>query len=149
VHPVGRDCVAVRSEPIGGTDIFQLAMDELGLDFELAPEPDRPQGEWFQPLAIPKSKVLEGKDVARDLMTWYEGTRKWVVSSRGDVRLFDVALDPRELTPLSIGDAEQEAALDRARSWWKAHPAMEREATTIKESDVDHLRELGYLGGDE
>ena len=149
VQPVGRERVPVREEPISGAEIFDLALTELGLELPLERQALRPAGEWFQPLRIPNSKVLADKDVRRDLVIWTEGSLKWTVTSRGDVSVVDVVQDPKELSPLEL-DAEQIAqAQARAKAWWAANPPLERQATQVESEDLDHLKDLGYLGEDE
>lgn len=149
VQPVGRERIAQRPEPIGGAEIFDLALTELGLELPLERQALRPAGEWFQPLVIPNSKVLEDKDVRRDLVIWTEGSLKWTVTSRGKVTAVDVVQDPAEVRPLELDAQEITRAQQRARDWWAANPPLERQATRVQTEDLEHLKDLGYLGEDE
>jgi arylsulfatase A-like enzyme len=149
VHPVGRERIAVRAEPISGDEIFNLALFELGLGEQPTTDPERPTAEWFQPLEIPKVKALADKDLARDLLIWIEGERKWTVTSTGQVNAVHITQDPGEMAPLDLTEAEVAAAQARAKAWWAANPPLEREATLVEEGDLGHLQDLGYLGEEE
>ncbi len=149
VNPVGRERVRVRQEPIGGAQVFGLALHELGLADATLFDPARPTGELFQTVLIPAMIIAANKDVERDLITWTEGTRKLLVSSTGQVRAFDVALDPGEQAPLALSPNEIQAALERARIWWAANPPHAREALDLGEEHAERLRDLGYMGDEE
>jgi hypothetical protein len=77
-----------------------------------------------------------------------EGGLKWIVSSRGDVKAYDLSVDPFERTPAQLSTNQIEAARARAKTWWDGNPPLpraERPATELDPAVIDRLRNLGYV----
>lgn len=140
---------AVNSEPVSGADVFRIALREVGLPQEQLDSELHPFGEWFQLEHTPDAEVLTDKHVARDLLAWIEDGRKVIVSSTGEVEVYDLTADPGERSPLELDDAEVAAARARAETWWLEHPSLDTGSTgELDEDELDRLRKLGYMGGD-
>ena len=103
----------------------------------------RPQGlfgEWYR-----KPRYFES---TRDLMSWMDGTVKYIVDSDGQVEAYDLAQDPRELEALALTEAQQAAALARAREWWEEHPLPQSGGHEVSEEELRLMQALGYAGSD-
>jgi hypothetical protein len=84
-----------------------------------------------------------------DLAAWIEGDFKYIVSSAGDVEIYDPSGDPGELENLAMRpefDAQVERARGIADAWWSAYPARESaELPELDESELKLLEALGYV----
>lgn len=142
---------AVSDVPLDGIEVHDLVLETLGVTSveEASDGPRRPNAEWFHTDGLGREKGVPGpplETLARDLAVWFEGSRKWIVSSRGEVALYDLSSDPGETTPLELTDAERTAALERARAWWDAHPPAARTGEALDAQTLDRLHDLGYAG---
>ena len=135
----------VRHEPIGGAQVHDLVVAELGLAKPPAVRADAIASEWFR---VPGSKevpALAGHDVERDLVSWVEPPLKLIVSSRGEVEAYDLEADPGELRPVELDPETVERAVERARRWWAEHPPAPPSGAAPS-GDAARLRALGYAG---
>ena len=168
VKPAAGRTSAVVGELTRGTDVHDLILDELGVERDtpaaddglgagasgLQAMPGLPGliGEWYytEALSPPDGLPHASEDeMARDLLAWFEGDRKVIVSSTGVVEAFDVVRDPGEERPLALEPEEIAAALERARGWWEAHPPPAKAGRVADDETLERLGELGYATGDE
>lgn len=72
---------------------------------------------------------------------------KLIRSSRGDLELFDLTVDPAETTDLAHSNFDLTSALsDSLDRWLDTHPAAAADPAPALDPDLaDHLRGLGYL----
>ena len=133
-------------EPISVADLYHLALRELGLDTEDVPRDV--VAEWYPTLEFLEAYTLwvqrTGFDAEANRVAWCEGTTKWIVSSNGEVLAFDLVADPGERSPLPVDEARAEAARERARRWWAAHPLPKGEGLELDQRTLDQLEALGY-----
>ncbi len=139
----------VVDEVVSGADVFHLALRELGAELDPATAAGRPFGEWYQKGWTPRTPLFADKHVERDLLAWMDGSRKMIVASTGEVAVYDLAADPRELSPLELSAEELAAARRRAETWWREHPHVDTGGVgELGTRELERLRELGYVGGD-
>ena len=153
VKPVQGRTIAVATEPTTGADVHDLILRELGVEHD--PSTDALPGHVAESYYSDKVVMLAGlpgkkqSELAYDLVAWIEGSVKISVSSKGEVRAYDLALDPFEERPITLNANARNAALDVARGWWEAHPPPVRDDTpALDDETLDDLRRLGYAGGD-
>ncbi len=150
VKPVGARGSEVIDQPVTGAEVFRIALRGLGLPVEAASADPPLFGEWFQHLRTPETGVLADKHVERDLIGWVDGSLKIIVSSTGEVEVYNLAHDPGELSPLTVSDEQAEAAREKAARWWADHPPLSSgplEGGDLNEKELERLRGLGYIGG--
>jgi arylsulfatase A-like enzyme len=144
VKPSGARSPATVDEPTSGADVYRIALEELGLEppppvaFATAAEWNHVQSRPDGPFDVP----LE--EIQRDVVTWLEGSTKFIVSSKGKVEAYDLARDPDERSPLPLEEAAVEAARRRAEAWWKEYPRLRRAAPKLDADTQRRLEELGY-----
>ena len=166
VKPVGPRPAASLADPVTGADVPRMALEALGLPATLGSPVPGVVAEWYHMDGAGVRAVSPGGDspppppelVARmaeerrDLLAWIEDGRKVVVSSAGEVEVYDLARDPGELTPLPLLEEERAAWLARAREWWASHPPL-GEAPDVAPEELDAWRaqgrDLGYAGGED
>jgi arylsulfatase A-like enzyme len=151
VKAAGDGRPGVSKRPVTSPDLFHLMLEQLGLG-DAAPARDAPiTAEWYQSEALTRSPVMrpdDGQPIDRDLLVWIDGGLKWIVSSRGDVKAYDLSVDPFERTPAQLSTNQIEAARARAKTWWDGNPPLpraERPATELDPAVIDRLRNLGYV----
>ena len=153
VKPAGEREVARVDDNINSAGTFLLALEQVGLPSAAPPQAeDPPTSEWYViPEGIGEAFKAEhpDRDLTADLLAWVDGRRKWIVSSKGLVETYDLEADPRELEPLPVSEAEREAALERARSWWDAHDVVAPPPASATALELERLRHMGYIGDDE
>ena len=142
--PGGRPALT-SDVPATSADVFHIALAGLGLSEAWAPSEGAILSEWFQVLRVPPE--LAERPVRRDLVAWLEGSLKVVVSSTGEVQVFDLEADPGELAPLPLEDARVEAACARAGAWWAERPPPALTEVELRAEDLERMEELGYMGG--
>jgi len=140
--PAGGRATEREDERVQGTDVFGMALRAVGLEPPPRPEAEL-TAEWYVMLGVPTPVSI---GTARDVVSWFEGGRKLIVTSLGEVEAFDLERDPEELAPLALDEAERAAAVRRARDWWKRHPPPDEPGVELSEEDLERLRELGYAG---
>ena len=90
------------------------------------------------------------RDLTLDFVSWVEGARKTIVSSKLDVEVYDLVADPLEEHPLELDDEARDAARRRALDWWEAHPVELPDAVErVDDGTLERMRALGYIGDDE
>jgi len=138
VKPAGERVQAVSDAPIQGAEVHDLMLALLGLEVP-ARDAAPVTSEYYAGNVDPARGAL-------DMVVWVEGSRKTLVTSRGEVTAFDLAHDPDELSPLPLSAAERESALRRARAWWQAHPIESRPPRTRDRDPEEEarLKALGY-----
>ena len=154
VKPAGGRDVARVETPVTGADVHRLMLGLVGIAAPEAAAPPAPDGlpvvaEWYQQdleATAQWEELFATLDVERDLITWLEGGRKWIVSSKGDVEAYDLTADPAERAPLVLGEGEIEEARRRALEWWATHIPPTVELQSLDEEGFEHLRALGYMG---
>ena len=140
-----------RDDPINGAEVFHMILGALDVEGPQAPEglPRGLFGEWYRLEHTPTSPVLRDKHVERDLVGWVADGHQWIVASTGEVEVYDLAADPGETSPLTVGEEAVERARHIARSWWSDNPPVTgAEASPFDEAEQERLKALGYLGGD-
>lgn len=150
VKPLGAPAPSVNEELISGVDIFPLAMHLLGF----TDEPSRSEvdvvGEWYHGRAsegVRSYAERNGRDVESDLLAWIEdGRLKFIVGSDGSVEAYDLVRDPAEQEPLQLTEAQRQAAVERARLWWKQNPPPKGDDVELDADSLDRLKGLGYTG---
>ena len=142
LKPSGVRRETVSADPIAATEIFPLALRELGLEDDARPAHDGTIAEWYRFA----EERRDEKRIDRDLIVWLEGSVKFIASSKGEVEAYDLLRDPREELPLKLSDARVEAARQRANGWWETHPPP-GEVTPVRTDAeaLERLRVLGYL----
>jgi hypothetical protein len=91
---------------------------------------------------------LFGRFFDRRLHALYAPPHKLIVSSRGDVELYDLERDPDELADLTARDAKRTDSLrDALERFRDAHPALydEEARAELSPETEEALRALGYL----
>jgi arylsulfatase A-like enzyme len=142
VKPAGTERAAQRrDERVSLVDVLPLILRELRLDpGETAPRP--------VVLAELEIAPLHGEALAWRAL--WEGSFKYLASSRGDGHLFDLSSDPGEGQDLAARQSERATQLARALDQVLAElpPPLEAdtEETAIEPRTVEALRALGYLG---
>jgi len=153
VKPRGERRAEVDPTPINGADVHWLMLSELGLEVERPPTLEGLFGEWYRQIPVVEKYALFAerteRDIDQDLIAWMEGDRKVIVSTKGVVEVYDLALDPGEQRPLEIGQEERAAALQKADTWWREHPVAVGQTEEMDEDELERLRVLGYIGGAE
>lgn len=146
VKPAGRAGRGEIAQPASGIEVHRIAREQLGLGPPVPPVPVGPLwlGTWYRSATLQRDV-----DVDRDLAAWLEGELKYIVSSRGDVEIYDVRADPGELEDLAARP-EWAGRVERARrianAWWAAHPpAGDAEAPDLDDDQLEDLRALGYI----
>jgi arylsulfatase A-like enzyme len=149
VKPAGPREKAVEPEPFSLAELYHLSLRLTGIADEEFPR-SQPEAEWYRGLSneeIDRWAQRAGHDTESDLLTWIDGSVKFIVSSKGRVEAYDLDRDPGELRRLELPADRTEAALDFARSWWQAHPPLTSEPIpALDESALERRRALGYLG---
>ena len=149
IKPIGPREVEVVEDPISGVDVFPLAMSLLGFGAPPELRGGGVIGEWYHGLASPAVSEWgkrTGHKVEADLLAWLEGDVKYIVDSMGTVKAYDLKVDPGELQPLELTEAQKATAIEKAESWWKVHPPVSTGEVTISEDDAERLKALGYTG---
>jgi arylsulfatase A-like enzyme len=154
VKPAGPSRPGLSDRRITGPALYRLILAELGLPAAVPDGEDDSAmiAELYQPDKKTADMVAK-KDNApvpldRDLVTWFDRGLKWIVSSKGEVEVYDLESDPGELRPLQFSTEQAESARARARAWWKAHPPLapdQRTSTRLDPAVVERLRALGYV----
>ncbi len=152
VKPAGRRVKAVEPEPFSLAQLYPLVLRLTGVAEEAFPEA-RPVAEWYRGPSneeIDRWAARTGHDLEADLLAWLDGDLKFIVSSKGTVEAYDLALDPRELQPIELSSERIEQALSFARAWWDAHPPFHVEGSlpTLDAYEIERMRALGYAGGE-
>jgi arylsulfatase len=136
-----------HTEPTSGADVYTIAMQELGLE----PPPSVPAltlAEWnytrMKPEVLTKIPLAE---LQRDIVTWLEGTTKYIVTTKGAVEAYDLARDPGERSPLPLDEAALDAARARAKTWWKEYPRVRHAALELDADTRRRMDGLGYTEG--
>ena len=137
----------VDDTPVDGTDVHALRAGLAGLQLPpLGAGFPAVTSEWYR---VEDDDAWEarfgGVDLDRDLLAWVEDGRKFVVSSAGSVEVYDLAADPGELAPLALAPEVLEAARERARQWWRAHPPPDLATGDLDPETLERMRALGYL----
>ena len=149
VKPVGPRAAETSDEEVSLADVPGLALRALGRDGA----PGRGwHGEWYRMAsdAVQRGDPrLAGKDLDRDLVAWIEDGLKLIVSSSGEVEAYLLAEDPDERRPVPLAPERVEAARERARAWWAAHPPPSADGPQIGDEELRQMRALGYLGDGE
>jgi arylsulfatase A-like enzyme len=151
VKPAGGRLRERDDTDINGADVFRLALQLAGQPEEA--ELGRPvDGEWYvyEPGIGGWDEIYSHRDLTVDFVSWMDGTRKFIVSSKLEVEVYDLMLDPTEVTPLELAEVELEAAQRRAIDWWAAHPTeLAAPNEDLDDATLARMRALGYLGTDE
>jgi len=148
VRPAGGRTVERVDEDVSGAAVFHLARRLLGFDSE----PGSEQSGLVSEVYIPPGGAAEmerhtGQDFQRNLLSWREGTVKYIVSSRDEVDAFDLAVDPHEQHPLALDEPTRRRALERAHAWWRDWPVESERAGEMDADRAQRLRALGYVEG--
>ncbi len=150
VKPITARAEARIAEPTPGARVYHIALRELGLEAPAALDDVVPEviGEWHYGRVRPFVRtILARSELERDLVTWFEGGIKFIVSSKGAVEAYDLERDPLERAPLTLGEETVEAARGRARRWWDAQPKRKLDAPQFDDDTLRRLQELGYVEG--
>jgi arylsulfatase A-like enzyme len=150
VKPPGGRRLERDDRPIHSADVTWLVLDELGIPYERPAASAAPEAEWYRQIPMTEKYTAMAEqskvDLDRDLVAWFEGGRKVIVSTHGTVEAYDLASDPLEQSPLVLSPEESERALARARAWWAAHPLSAEQTEVIPPDELARLRALGYAG---
>ncbi|HED64526.1 MAG TPA: hypothetical protein ENJ09_03120 [Planctomycetes bacterium] len=153
----GHERGSVNGTRVPATAVNTMMRRLVGLGIEEQPSEDsgmRPIAEWYTLTTIPlhADEPWTKDELDRDLLSWFEGDRKWLVGSKGRVEAYDLDVDPREENPVPLTDEERERAIGLAQAWWEAHPAPaealggEMQGAETNDDVLDRLRGLGYVG---
>jgi arylsulfatase A-like enzyme len=147
VMPAGGRTTEVVEDDVTGADVFHLALGLLGLETT-----QRSQGlEVVSEIYVHRDETVgHGASLSPagegwKLLAWKEGPTKMIASNAGQLEAYDLRSDPRELAPLPLSPGRVEEALNRARSWWDAHPVEGTNAAPVDPEQLKRLRALGYL----
>ena len=153
VKPAGGRSVERVDDNLTSSDVFRLCLELVGADETGPPVPDDPPtAEWYvidEGIGEVFQDRYPDRDLAQDLLSWVDGRRKTIISTAGEVEVYDLDADPNELEALELTDAERQAAIDRARTWWDGHQVVAPPPAHATREELDRLRHMGYLGEDE
>lgn len=147
VKPPGGRSVERVAADISGADVFHLARSLLGFESAAGPEQAGLLAELY--MGDPGPDLEPGADPPRHLFSFRQGELKFIVSTLDEVEAFDLRGDPHELQPVALTEAQIAAALERARAWWAAWPLGTAGEAELDEDELNRMRQLGYLDGDE
>jgi arylsulfatase len=147
VKPAGGRTEERSSADKSGADVFRIALALAGLPAPAPADSAAPAAELYvNPKGVGGMEARTGRDLERNLVCWKDGPFKTIVGSNGEVEVYDVAADPRELAPLALSEGQRELALERARAWWRAWPVELGRAAELGADELERMRELGYAG---
>ena len=151
VKPAGPARPGTSDRPITGPDLYGLILEQLGLPVPPRHDDASMIAEWYQSEGITeaeKRRQFATGPVDRDLLAWFDGGLKWIVSSKGDVEAYDLSADPGELHAIELSADRVEQARAHAQAWWKAHPPVvtaEHAGSAPDPAVMERLRNLGYV----
>jgi membrane-anchored protein YejM (alkaline phosphatase superfamily) len=125
---------------IGGDQIYDLALAELGLGPPPQLSSERLIAEWY----CSEHRKQEGTCRSQDLLAWVEGSRKIIVQITGEIEAYDISKDPRELVRIALSASEIERIRQRATEQW-AIPHAQTAAPVLSRKTIENLRAMGYL----
>ncbi len=152
VKPAGGRGAETSDVPINGAEVHHLALDLVGLG-SAESQPSEVDGEWY--VCIPGigswDEIYDHRDLTVDFVSWLDGTRKTIVSSKLDVEVYDLAADPFEERPLELSAEQVEADQRRALDWWESHPVekVSEPGEEIDAETLERMRALGYVGDED
>jgi arylsulfatase A-like enzyme len=138
VRSVGAELDRPVTQLIGGDDVHDLALAELGLGPPPRLSSERLVAEWYC------SANKEGICRSQDLLAWIEGNRKIIVQLTGEVEAYDLGQDRQELVKVQLSASEMDQARQRAEELWSI-PSGASTAPELSPETIENLRALGYL----
>lgn len=151
VKPAGARPAATSDQLVTSPALHYLILQQLGVEAARPAQTASVISEWFQSPALSASARIKAdadQSFDRDLLVWSEDGLKWIASSLGDVKAYDLRVDPFERVPLPLTAEQIARARARAAAWWKDNPPLARDegqAPALDPTVIDRLRNLGYV----
>ncbi len=130
--------------PIISSDVSNLILKELGFEQPTIMKKNSVVAELFR---SPKKVEFKGNDdLDHDLLTWIEGSQKFIVSTKHNVEIYNLKTDPGEKKNLATSDVVQDEISAFAKRWWAEHPPpVAKKEGPVDDALVKRLKTLGYI----
>lgn len=146
VSHVNKKQKGIIDTPVTGTDVFFLALQELGFEQDFGKKNNNIVAELFRSSSKIKRLQDKGHKIDRDLLTWIESSHKFIVSTNNSVEVYNLRTDPGEKKNLAAPGPEQESISTLAKQWWSDHPpSAKKQDSPVDKELIEGLKALGYL----